>query len=584
MTPCAPPLALDGVKSALAVFRLPRYNRDVETSRHRSYVILVLLVLALLCAPAPAAADALPDAIRAVLGSSRLDGLRAPDFSRERYLVDPVYAESGYDPVWLDRHDEPSSAARDAITDLREVAVHGLDPGDYDSGALAEWGAQLGHGRHSAVELARFDVALTVAAVRLVSDLHVGRIDPEAFGFHYDLASKRAELPALVGDAVTRGRLHDAIAAAVPQFGEYHLLQQRLAQYRAIAADGSVGPVALPSPIRPHDRLPAASRLAHWLVALGDLEPETKVGRTYDGALVAAVQRFQARHGLGPDGVIGEGTARALAVSADVRARTIELALERLRWLPPLPPERALVVDVPAFELWVLDELGSGRPPVMQMSVVVGTADRTQTPFFVATLRAIVFAPYWRVPPSIIRKEIVPKLRAEPGYLAAQGMEIVSDGTVIPATGDAIARLDHGVVSLRQRPGPLNALGRVKFLFPNPYDVYMHDTPSRRLFKKSRRDFSHGCIRLSDASALAHWVLEGEGWDPARVDGMLAVEHEKSVPLKSTIPVLIGYATAVARADGTIAFYEDIYGHDAELEHALATRSTPPPAVTASGE
>jgi murein L,D-transpeptidase YcbB/YkuD len=281
------------------------------------------------------------------------------------------------------------------------------------------------------------------------------------------------------------------------------------------------------------------------------------------------VQRFQERHGLLADGIIGTSTAQALAVPATRRARQIEIALERLRWLPTFARERALIVNVPAFQVWGFDEVGSGQAPAIQMSVVVGRALRTETPFFTGTMETVVFAPYWNVPPSILQKEIVPKLRENPGYLATQNMEIVGEGSVLAPSSAATARLINGGASVRQRPGPRNSLGRVKFLFPNPYDVYMHDTPLLRLFQRTRRDFSHGCIRLADAGALARWVLAGEGWDADRVDAMLAARRQVSVPLRRGIPVVIGYTTAVARLDGTISFYEDVYGHDAELDRAL---------------
>jgi murein L,D-transpeptidase YcbB/YkuD len=558
-------------------------------STRLAHVLVPILLAILLIVPTPARADSVPAAIRAVVALGRLDGLRAPDFTRDHDLVDATYAPEAYAPLWLDRHDEPSAAARDAIAVLQTVDVHGLEPHDYDGGTLADWGHLLEDGKHSATELARFDVALTVAAVRLLSDLHIGRVDPDPLGFHFDIAAKRTELPGLVRDAVVGGRIADGVARAMPPLTERRLLEEALARYRELAADAMLVPPVIAPPVRRGDRLHVAAQLERWLAALGDLAPAAAVASrprtdrkrvardpTYDGELVAAVQRFQSRHGLGPDGIIGEDTARALAVPLDVRAKQIALALERLRWLPALPPDRAFVVNVPAFELSMFDDYGSGRPPVMEMSVVVGRADLTQTPFFAAMLTSLTFAPYWRVPPSILRKEILPKLRANPGYLAGEDMEIVSSGQVLAPTPDALARLGHGDTSVRQRPGPKNALGRVKFNFPNPYGIYMHDTPSMRLFRKHRRDFSHGCIRLADAAAVAHWVLEGEGWDSARVDAMLALSRESWVPVRHGISVIVSYTTAVARPDGTLAFYDDLYDHDAELERALAARHQTP--------
>ena len=525
--------------------------------------------------PAHARPESIPEAIRGIVASARLDGLRIPDFARDQHLVELLYEPVDYEPLWLD-DDEPSAAARDAIAVLREVDAKGLRATDYDADTLSGQAERLEDGRHASVELARFDVALTLAGVRLVSDLHVGRVDAKALGFDYGIDAKRAELPPLMHEAALGTRLRDVVEHAAPQSTERRLLEQQLARYRQLAADSSLRPVRLAG-VHPGDPLRAAPRLAAWLTALGDLPAGARVAKsTYGGVLVEAVQRFQLRHGLRPDGIIGESTGNALAVPAAERARQIELALERLRWLPALPPDRGLFVNVPAFELWAFDELGSGRPPTLQMSVVVGRAVRTQTPFLTGTMTTVVFAPYWHVPESIIRKEIIPKLSVDPGYLGAQGMEIVGGGVVLAQTPDAVGRLARGEARLRQRPGPQNALGRVKFLFPNAEQVYMHDTPSRRLFQRTRRDFSHGCIRLEDAGALAHWVLEGDGTDAARVDELLAVERQKTVSLRNPIPVIIGYATAVAHLDGTIAFYDDLYGHDATLARALNDASLAP--------
>lgn len=513
------------------------------------------------------------DAIRAIVASARLEGLWQPDLGRERDLLQRLYEPAAYTPLWLDGG-RPSARGKEAITALQTTATKGLDPRDYEADLLAAEANRLaGVRKVSPPDLARFDVALSVALVRLISDLHIGRVDPQALHFDYDRESEQSDLAALVAGALTGGRIQDAVATAEPNFLENRLLEQQLARYRQLAADPAIAPGLLAATIRPGNRLAAAPRLARWLVALGDLPTDAVVATDYDGALVEAVQRFQLRHGLAPDGVIGAATAAALAVPASTRVRQIELALERLRWLPALARDRTLIVNVPGFELLAFDEIGAGRPPALAMSVVVGRALRTETPFFTGTMTHVVFAPYWNVPESILRKEILPKLRAHPGYLASEEMEIVSAGGVLAPTAAAIARLTRGDAELRQRPGPKNALGRVKFLFPNPYHVYMHDTPARELFARSRRDFSHGCIRLADAPALARWVLGGEGWEGVRIDKMLDLEHQTFVPLRQPITVVVAYATAVARPDDTISFYDDIYEHDAALELALIDRA-----------
>jgi len=267
--------------------------------------------------------------------------------------------------------------------------------------------------------------------------------------------------------------------------------------------------------------------------------------------------------------VIGAATARALAVPAAARVRQIELALERIRWIPALERGRVVFVHVASFELLAFDDVAPDVAPALQMPVVVGRA-ASQTPIFAGAMKSVVFAPYWNVPRSIVTHEILPKQRRNPGYLAAEQMEVVSGGRVLGAGPDAVAELASGRGQLRQRPGAKNALGRVKFLFPNSHDVYLHDTPSQSLFQRSRRAFSHGCIRVADPDALARWVLRDEGWDDARVEQALQLTSQRVVPLAHAIPVVIYYTTAVAHRDGTISFYEDIYGHDAALERALA--------------
>jgi murein L,D-transpeptidase YcbB/YkuD len=205
------------------------------------------------------------------------------------------------------------------------------------------------------------------------------------------------------------------------------------------------------------------------------------------------------------------------------------------------------------------------------MRVIVGRAMRTQTPAFAGVLRTVVFSPYWNVPRSITRKEVLPKARRDPGYLAREEMEIVSGSRVLPDGASSLAQLDAGGAELRERPGPHNALGRVKFLFPNSHSVYLHDTPGKQAFERSRRDFSHGCIRVADAEALAQWVLRGrEDWPPERIREAMEARRETSVRVDPPVPVVIYYTTAVAEIDGTIRFYEDIYGQDAALERALA--------------
>lgn len=525
---------------------------------------------------APSARAASPDTVDAIRREIASVG------GGEHALVERLYATRAYAPLWL-VEGRPNQRARDLVALLRDAAAHGLDARDYEPARVADAVAVLdARPAASAAAIARADVDFSARAVGHLHDLALGRVDPAALETDYDQSAKRGRFDIIVEELAGGTPLPTVAADAAPPFLERLLLERQLARYRALSGDATAGPVTVAGKLRPGDRYAGAASLARWLAALGDLPAGATVSADrYDGALVAAVQHFQARHGLAPDGVIGTGTATALATPAAARARQIELALERLRWLPVLPRGRTVVVNVPAFEAVAFDDLGSGRAPALRVSIVAGKAFLTETPFFARPMTRVVFAPYWNVPPTILRKELLPKIRRNPGWLASEQMEIVSTGRVLAPSGDAIAHLADGTAELRQRPGAKNALGAVKFLFPNPYDVYMHDTPARDLFGRARRDFSHGCIRLGDAAAMAHWVLGGDGVASERVDELLTSTEQTTVALRRSIMVVIAYATAVAEVDGMIAFYDDVYGHDAELAAALAARPRRGPVASA---
>jgi L,D-transpeptidase YcbB len=293
--------------------------------------------------------------------------------------------------------------------------------------------------------------------------------------------------------------------------------------------------------------------------------------------LVDGVKAFQSRHGLTADGVIGRDTFEQLNTPMAARARQIELTLERLRWTPLLLGTRMIVVNVPEFVLRAY-EINDGQISVKTtMNVIVGKALDTRTPLFFEDMRFIEFSPYWNIPPSIGKAETVPKLRRDPAYFNSEGMEFVdSDGRVISTLSEAnLGAVLRGKLRIRQRPGPKNALGDIKFIFPNNDNIYLHHTPAPQLFKRDRRDFSHGCIRIEDPASLARFVLQDQpGWTEERIRDAMENGNSTTIRLKQPLPVVIAYATAIVKSDGKVYFFQDIYGHDKLLDAALSKKSS----------
>ena len=483
-------------------------------------------------------------------------------------------------PLWLDALGQPGPAAREAIGWLTQAERDGLQPHDYDA---ARWARSLDPGqRLAATEAGAWDATLTQTLTRYLHELRHGRVPAAALGARYDSVGQPApDLAERLHDAVRNGRPAEALAAATPPWPQYPLLRTALAQYRALVDDPAWRTALPPLPgdrLRPGQRWPGLAALAARLHALGDLDaaPATEPD-TFDPALQHAVKAFQERHGLSADGVLGKATLEALDVPPAARARQIALALERLR-LTPLPAaERFVTVNVPEFMLYAWQRQDQAVHQAFAMRVIVGKAVGTRTPLFDEDMRRIEFNPYWNIPPSIARGETLPKLRANPGYLAAQGMEFVGPGgqTSSAVTAELLDAVQAGQWRLRQRPGRLNALGDIKFVLPNDQNIYLHHTPSVGLFQRARRDFSHGCIRIEQPVALAQWVLADDpDWSEARIRQTMGQPRTVSVALPTPVPVLIVYRTVSVR-DGRVHFAPDLYRQDALLERALAQRPHP---------
>ena len=500
----------------------------------------------------------------------------------ERADLQEFYRPDG-SPKWLDKAGRPTANARDALAVLGGAADDALNPDDYYEDLLGNLAPRIEITSSRVSDLARFDVALSAGMLRYLEDLHIGRVDPLTIGIRLTARRDPHDFPALLRSAMADQRVMALAAELRPPFAQYRLLRDMLAHYRSLARNPMlVAPPPFTASVHPDEPFTGLGALYHELVALGDLPVDTPVPREpgrYQGVLVEGVKRFQIRHGLEADGVLGKNTIAALRVPQTWRVRQIELALERLRWLPHLGNERSIALNIPMFRLWGWDVKPNGAP-ALSMDVIVGRALRTQTPVFVEEMREVIFRPYWNVPRSILRHEVLPKIEHDPDYLRRENMEIVrgaeDDAESVELTADAFAGLRKGVLRVRQRPGPKNSLGLIKFESPNEEGVYMHGTPAQALFARSRRDFSHGCVRVADPVALATWVLQDRTeWTRDRILAATSGSQTIHVTLPRPIKVILFYTTAaVMPDDGTIRFAEDIYRQDARLDRALAMRQS----------
>jgi L,D-transpeptidase YcbB len=362
---------------------------------------------------------------------------------------------------------------------------------------------------------------------------------------------------------------------------DYRLLVRALERYRVLAADSTIPAFTAPSTrtVRPGDSLATMRQLQRRLVALGDL-PDTAANDTsgrYAGPVVNAVRRFQVRHGLDDDGVIGPKTVAALRYPLSMRLGQIESSLERMRREPPTGDGPFISVNAAAYRLFAFEGRITDTAPTLDMRVIVGRADRTPTPVLAGQLRYLEFRPYWNVPRSILVKEILPKLRRDAAWLHRESMELVGQDDAVlgdTVTPETLGALRAGRMRVRQRPGGSNPLGLVKFVFPNDSNVYLHDTPSKALFAATRRDFSHGCIRLAGARDLARWVMRGAlAWNDDSLDAAMASSVTRRVSVPRAIPVYVGYNTVLATADGRVWFMPDVYGREMKVQIGTSVAS-----------
>jgi len=491
-------------------------------------------------------------AITARLRGTPPEGI-APDVWKH---VEVLYKAYGSTPLWLgpDGPDEQRTTALiRAITDAHTDALR-LE--EYPLTALYRAITAVRETKPAtAATLADADVLLSSTYLSLAEDLLTGQTNPREVTDNWHIDFQHEKLDSAVVHSLRADDLDRGIARMRPQDPDYEVLRQGLQQMRQVVARGGWAPVPEGKPLKAGDRESPArlAALRARLAVEGIAAPEDTAG-IYTQAMSDAVAQFQERHGIVVDGMLGAETVNSMNVPATFRLGQIAANLERHRWLPRTLGARYLFVNVPAFRLQAFD---SGRV-ALEMKVIVGEEyEGRTTPAFSDMMEHVVFRPYWNVTPTIQAKEIEPKIASDPGYMARNNYEWWNDG---------------GERRIRQRPGPENSLGLVKFMFPNSYNIYLHDTPARELFEKDVRAFSHGCIRVEKPAELAQWVL---GWDAARVDAAMDEGGDnRTVVLPEKIPIYIAYFTTFAR-DGRLYYGNDLYSRDMALAEAMAPGAFP---------
>jgi murein L,D-transpeptidase YcbB/YkuD len=565
---------------AFRTFRRMGFHKGRARAIPAAMLILAVLIPPVL--PCGAAAQSLTDQLDEALRTS----LEAEGGPPQLCVGDePIHAcgalqafyeRRAYRPAWISDAG-PRPQADSLVAAVREAPAEGLNPYDYHLKWIEtllkktrekwqlEGALQLG-------ELTNLEFLLTDAFLVYGSHLLAGRVNPETIGPEWIANRRGADLTLVLDGALADNRIGEALEGLLPRQKGYNLLKRALAHYRVLAEKGGWPSVTAAEKIQKGDRGSPVAALRGRLAATLDLEGGPPGdSELFDEGLEGAVIKFQLRHGLAPDGVVGARTLEALNVPVESRVRQIEINMERWRWLPQELGVRHIIINIANFELDVID---SGST-VMTMRVIVGRHYR-RTPVFSDKMTYLVFCPYWNVPPGIAASDVLPEIRKDPTYLAKKNMKVFlgwgADAREIdPASVDwsAVGAAGSGY-RFRQEPGPDNSLGRVKFMFPNKFNVYLHDTPARDLFEKTERAFSSGCIRIEKPLELADYVLRGDPkWTPDRILAAIDRWKEQTVPLPEPINVHMLYWTAWADAKGTVQFRKDIYDRDSRLDQAL---------------
>ncbi len=522
----------------------------------------LFFLITTVAAPAPAQQEAPARPRSAGVASAIQTRLNA-----EKSPLRDWYAARRHEPAW----DGVSLAALARF--IANLDRHGLRPELFH---LSRWQQTWQGIPPTDADAAEVDIATTHLALYAIQSLAYGYVDPASVHEKWDAIPRSVSPSALLDEALKQGPGDFARwleAAAAPPDTRYRDLVTTLARYREIASLGGWKP--LPTPPRnlgPGDPYSDVALLRARLRAEGDLPANAAKIRSkvIDPETAEALKSFQFRHGIAPDAVLGPATMMELNHPVSHRVDTLVINLDRLRWMPRAYDQAEhLEVNIAETAL----RLFVGGKSVDTVPVIVGVKGKHQTPVFHGTMKYLIFRPYWNVPLSIARSEVVPAALDDPGYAARERYEIVphfgaSTSEVLAVTRENLEKVAAGKLNIRQGTGPGNALGLVKFIFPNDNSVYLHDTPNHSLFNATDRDFSHGCVRVSEPALLASFVLRANGdWDIRKIQAAMddANRPDHKVNLTQPIPVYLMYWTSTIMDDGRVRFDQDIYGHDGEM-------------------
>ncbi len=477
--------------------------------------------------------------------------------------ITKLYELRSWEPAWTD-----PSMVRQLYDGVLQSAEHGLNPDDFHAHQL---GARLDAGPAAGDPIYRADTEIlcTDAFARLLVTLRFGKLDPSTFDTAWNFSREILNQdPVLAINGLLQGRqISGAFQMAAPGVPKYDLLRQALVTYQDIGANGGWPSVPEGDGMKLGSTGPRVVVLRYRLRLTGDFGGPTPADpEVFDEQLEAAVKRFQRRHGIAADGAVGPRSLEELNVPVEERIDQIRANLERARWVFRDIEDTFIIVNIAGFYL----ELVEHGERTWRTKVQVGKPYHA-TPVFKSTLKYAEFNPTWTIPPGILRKETLPAIRRDPSYLSRNNMSVVTtSGTIVdPATIDWAATTKGFPYMIRQEPGTRNALGQVKFIFPNKYMVYLHDTPSKGLFARAERAFSHGCIRTQDPFELAVHLFDDQGWDRARIDQVIESRKTTRVNLAKPVTVMLLYWTADADEDGTVFFHKDVYGRDARIIRGL---------------